>query len=96
MKVGKVITKKNPSWDITKVTKPVEDVINNISDGCKSFVIYGEPQSGKTEMMIALCCRLFDEGTQTIFVLAHDIKVLQKQNFQDRFVLNENFRITPI
>jgi len=89
-------TAKYPNRDQELVLKPVEQIMSNIKEGSRSFVVYGEPQSGKTEMMIALSCRLFDEGVNTIFVLMHDIKTLQKQNFQDRFVQNENFGVTPI
>lgn len=85
-----------PKRDINLITDPVNQIMSNLNNGSKSFVVYGEPQSGKTETMIALCCKLFDEGVNTIFVLMHDIKTLQKQNFQDRFVKNENFRVTPI
>ncbi|MDB4661358.1 hypothetical protein OAE69_01505 [Gammaproteobacteria bacterium] len=87
---------KFPQRDISLVKNPIQEIITNLRSGNKSFVVYGEPQSGKTEMMIALCCKLFDEGFKTIFVLMHDIKTLQKQNFQDRFALNENFRVSPI
>ena len=87
---------KYPKRDANLVLEPVKQIMSNIKQGSKSFVVYGEPQSGKTEMMIALSCKLFDEGINTIFVLMHDIKTLQKQNFQDRFVRNENFRVTPI
>lgn len=87
---------KYPKRDANLVIEPVKQIMSNIKQGSKSFVVYGEPQSGKTEMMIALSCKLFDEGINTIFVLMHDIKTLQKQNFQDRFVRNENFRVTPI
>ncbi len=85
-----------PKRDLSLITKPVQQIMSNINDGCRSFVVYGEPQSGKTETMIALCCKLFDEGVNTIFVLMHDIKTLQNQNFQDRFLRNEHFRVTPI
>ena len=87
---------KFPLRDISLVKKPIEEIVLNLNNETKSFVVYGEPQSGKTEMMIALCCKLFDLGFNTIFVLMHDIKTLQKQNFQDRFALNENFRVSPI
>lgn len=87
---------KFPLRDINLVKNPINEIMSNINSGLKSFVVYGEPQSGKTEMMIALCCKLFDEGFNTIFVLMHDIKTLQKQNFQDRFALNENFRVSPV
>ena len=87
---------KFPQRDISLVKNPINEIVSNLDSGTKSFVVYGEPQSGKTEMMIALCCKLFDKGFKTIFVLMHDIKTLQKQNFQDRFALNENFRVSPI
>ena len=41
----------------------------NINNGAKSFVVYGEPQSGKTEFMIAMVCKLLDEGFETIFII---------------------------
>ena len=87
---------KHPDRNINLILDPVDEIVSNMKSGAKSFVVYGEPQSGKTEMMIALCCRLFDENVKTIFVLMHDIKTLQIQNFQNRFVQNENFRVTPI
>jgi hypothetical protein len=51
-----------------------------IKDGAKSFVIYGEPQSGKTEMMICLTARLLDAGYRHIIVLINDNVDLQNQN----------------
>ncbi len=58
-------------------TKSIEDTVNETignlqkSNG-RSFVIFGEPQSGKTEMMIALNARLLDEGTEIIVNLLTD------------------------
>lgn len=46
----------------------------------KSFVIYGEPQSGKTEMMICLTARLLDEGRLFILHLLNDSVDLLGQN----------------
>ena len=40
------------------IEKTVEETLSNLNSGAKSFVIYGEPQSGKTEMMIVLTARL--------------------------------------
>jgi len=40
----------------------VEETIKNINEGATRLAIYGEPQSGKTEMMICLTARLLDEG----------------------------------
>lgn len=58
--------------------------IQNIEHGCKSFVIYGEPQSGKTEMMIALTAKLLDHGKKIIIILLNDNVQLLNQNL-DRF-----------
>lgn len=80
-----------------KVTNHIEEVvgksINNIDDGCKSFIIYGEPQSGKTEMMISLTAKLLDsyEDYRIIIVLLNDNVKLLEQNYS-RFV---NSRISP-
>ena len=41
------------------IEKTVDDAVTNIiKKNAKSFVIYGEPQSGKTSMMIALTSKL--------------------------------------
>jgi len=40
------------------IEKTVQDALDNLKSGAKSFVIYGEPQSGKTEMMIVLTAKL--------------------------------------
>ncbi|RYD85327.1 MAG: DNA helicase [Verrucomicrobiaceae bacterium] len=45
-----------------------------------SFVVFGEPQSGKTEMMIALNARLLDEGCQVIINLLTDSVDLLNQS----------------
>jgi len=37
------------------VSKAIDNLVNKDS---KSFVIYGEPQSGKTSMMVALTAKL--------------------------------------
>jgi uncharacterized protein (DUF4415 family) len=59
----------------------VEEAIQNISKKqARSFVVYGEPQSGKTEMMIALTARLLDEGHRMIIVLMNDSVQLLNQN----------------
>lgn len=59
----------------------VEGAIRNLSGTEKaSFVIYGEPQSGKTEMMICLTARLLDEGRKFILHLLNDSVDLLGQN----------------
>jgi Z1 domain/Type III restriction enzyme, res subunit len=66
------------------VESAVESTVTNLKT-VKSLVIYGEPQSGKTEMMIALTARLLDEGHKIIVVLLNDNVELLKQNL-DRFL----------
>lgn len=46
----------------------------------KAFVIYGEPQSGKTEMMICLTAKLLDDGKPLIIHLLNDSVDLLGQN----------------
>src|SRR6185437_1860450 len=50
--------------------------------GGSSLVIYGDPQSGKTEMMICLTARLLDEGYTTIVHLMNDSVDLLTQNLK--------------
>lgn len=71
-------------------TKNIRDVIKkaveNIESEVKSFVIFGEPQSGKTEMMIALTAKLLDlEKSRFIIILVNDNVELLNQNL-GRFV----------
>jgi len=59
----------------------VQGALKNLSGpGRKSFVIYGEPQSGKTEMMICLTAKLLDEGYRFIVHLLNDSVDLLGQN----------------
>ncbi len=44
------------------------------------FIIYGEPQSGKTEMMICLAAKSLDEGFPFIAMLLNDSVDLLSQN----------------
>lgn len=59
------------------VDRSLSNIVRHDAD---SFVIYGEPQSGKTEMMIALTAALLDAGHRTIFVLTNDSVQLLEQN----------------
>ncbi|MDI9348767.1 MAG: Z1 domain-containing protein [Candidatus Symbiobacter sp.] len=72
----------------TGKTGCIELVVDKVTDalrsGTNSLVIYGEPQSGKTEMMICLTAKLIDEGYKTIIILVNDSIDLLKQNL-DRF-----------
>lgn len=76
---------KNKNIDTTAIEETVNKTITNlnIAQG-RSFVIFGEPQSGKTEMMIALNARLLDEGHEIIINLLTDSLDLLGQSL-DRF-----------
>ena len=68
--------------EVDRIKAVVKSAIENIRAGQRSFVIYGEPQSGKTEMMIALTAKLLDEGRQIIVVLLNDSVQLLGQNLE--------------
>ena len=81
--------------DTSLIEKGMSDTIKTLQSGAKSFVIYGEPQSGKTEFMIALVCKLIDMGKQTIFIVMNDNTELENQNF-DRFHAASELNPTPM
>ena len=67
--------------DVTSIEIAVRGAINNLrTKAGRSFVIYGEPQSGKTEMMICLTGKLLDEGYNFILHLLNDSVDLLGQN----------------
>ncbi len=68
--------------DISRIKSVIENAITNIKADQKSFIIYGEPQSGKTEMMIALTAKLLDEGFKIIVALLNDSVQLLGQNLE--------------
>jgi predicted peroxiredoxin len=70
--------------EVQHIESGVAEAVRVLERGAKSFVVYGEPQSGKTEFMIALACKLIDLDYQTIFVVMNDNTELESQNF-DRF-----------
>ena len=72
----------------------MREVISVLESGERSFVVYGEPQSGKTEFMIALTCKLIDLGYETIFVVMNDNTELETQNFR-RFHRAAELNPTP-
>jgi DNA replication protein DnaC len=59
-----------------KQTTCIEAAVSSANEtlhaGTNSFVIYGEPQSGKTEMMICLTAKLLDDGHRIIIHLLND------------------------
>ncbi len=86
---------RNIGRDTSLIQDGISDTIKALRSGARSFVVYGEPQSGKTEFMIALVCKLIDEGYQTIFILMNDNTELENQNF-DRFHSASQLNPTPI
>src|SRR5271163_2386807 len=70
------------SQEVDRIKSVVECAVTNIENGQKSFVIYGEPQSGKTEMMIALTAKLLDIGSKLVIVLLNDSVQLLGQNLE--------------
>src|SRR5581483_899114 len=70
------------SLEVGRIKTVVENAISNIRDTQKSFVIYGEPQSGKTELMIALTAKLLDIGFKLVIVLLNDSVQLLGQNLE--------------
>jgi len=56
--------------------------VNLATANAGSLVIYGEPQSGKTEMMICLTAKLLDKGYPTIVHLMNDSVDLLTQNLR--------------
>jgi hypothetical protein len=68
-------------------TDCVESAVNGAVDklstaNASALVIYGEPQSGKTEMMICLTAKLLDQGYGTIIHLMNDSVDLLSQNLR--------------
>lgn len=67
--------------EVISIEQAVRAAVENLrSEAGRSFVIYGEPQSGKTEMMICLTAKLIDEGYDFILHLLNDSVDLLDQN----------------
>lgn len=80
--------------DPSLIEKGMADVLRTLREETRSFVVYGEPQSGKTEFMIALTCKLIDEGYESIFIIMNDNTELEEQNF-NRFRNAAELNPTP-
>ncbi|AXK79652.1 DNA helicase [Pseudolabrys taiwanensis] len=68
-------------------TDCIEQAVKGATENLKtakqsSLIIYGEPQSGKTEMMICLTAKLLDSGHKTIIHLMNDSVDLLSQNLR--------------
>jgi Z1 domain/Type III restriction enzyme, res subunit len=68
--------------EVDRIKTVVESAILNIHNKQKSFVIFGEPQSGKTEMMIALTAKLLDVNCKLVILLLNDSVQLLGQNLE--------------
>jgi len=71
--------------ETVQIKKCVEETLSVIKSNTKRFVIYGEPQSGKTAMMIALTDRILNVGHKIVIILLNDSTRLLEQNLQ-RFI----------
>lgn len=72
---------KENGVDTTSIEKTVRATVSSCNYGDnQSFVVFGEPQSGKTEMMIALNAKLLDESCEVIINLLTDSVDLLQQN----------------
>ncbi len=70
-----------------KIADAVDEVITNLPKApTGSLVVYGDPQSGKTEMMICLTARLLDDRHKIIIHLLNDSVDLLRQSL-DRFTV---------
>ncbi len=68
--------------EVERIKSVVENAVTNIKNNQRSFVIYGEPQSGKTEMMIALTAKLLDINFKVVVALLNDSVQLLGQNLE--------------
>lgn len=74
---------QNRGLSTSHIEKGINEVDRVLDNKIKSFVIHGEPQSGKTEFMIALTCKILDrDDFETIFIIMNDNKELEVQNFK--------------
>ena len=92
---ARVSSLANQGRQTDNIEKGISETIQILEKGVRSFVVYGEPQSGKTEFMIALACKLIDLGYETIFVVMNDNTELEGQNF-DRFHAAPELNPTPL
>ena len=73
------------SLQTNNVENTVSEALTKLTTNKSSFVIYGEPQCGKTEMMISLTAALLDKGHKIVIILLNDNLQLLQQNL-DRFI----------
>lgn len=78
---------KKAGLNISCIEQAVNNAKRNLEQDIDSFIIYGDPQSGKTEMMIALTAKLLDAGNKIIIILLNDNIELLNQNL-NRFAIS--------
>lgn len=79
----RIATLHNRGIDTSSIQSTIGKTISNLKQKeSRSFVIFGEPQSGKTEMMIALNAKLLDEGYRVIINLLTDSVDLLDQSLR--------------
>src|SRR6185295_206268 len=71
---------KKAGKQTTCIETAVSSACETLAARTRSFVIYGEPQSGKTEMMICLTAKLLDSGRKFVLHLLNDSVDLLGQN----------------
>ena len=72
---------KKEKFETKNIEETIEKTIDSLNKN-KSAIIYGKPQSGKTEMMISLTARLLDEEHKIIIILLNDSVSLLNQNLE--------------
>src|SRR5205823_6232383 len=83
----KQLARVKKSGQTDMIAEAVDETIKKVPTASKgSLVVYGDPQSGKTEMMICLTAGLLDNGHKTNVHLMNDSVDLLIQNL-DRFKL---------
>ncbi len=76
----RIISLKDDWMNTESIEYTVNESLKNIDNKNKAFVVYWEPQSWKTEMMIALTAKLLDKWFKTIILLLNDNVSLLNQN----------------
>ena len=77
----RITTLQENSFDTISIEKTVKKILKNLkTNDSRSLVVFGEPQSGKTEMMIALNAKLLDEGYSILINLLTDSVDLLEQS----------------
>lgn len=79
----RIASLKKKGVETKSIEKTVKETITNLkTKNSRSLVIFGEPQSGKTEMMIALNAKLLDEGYPILINLVTDSVDLLDQSLK--------------